>query len=83
MSNKEGSSASIPMRLLCGAAGVAVTVLIVGATVTFSPRQARATPAYAAQTHLPCGQCHTSAAGGPTNAFGKAFAANGHKVPAK
>ena len=84
MSSKEGSSASIPMRLLCGAAGVAATVLIVGAAGTLSPRQAQATPAYAAQTHLPCGQCHVNpAGGGPTNDYGKAFAANGHKVPAK
>ena len=33
---------------------------------------------------LACGRCHVSpAGGGPRTAFGNAFAANGHKVPAK
>jgi hypothetical protein len=41
-------------------------------------------PAYAKQTGLACGRCHVSpAGGGPNTAFGKAFAANGHKVPGK
>ncbi len=66
---------------LCMAAGVAAAVLIAGAGVTLTPRQAQALPAYAAQTGLPCGRCHVSAAGGgPRTAFGKAFAANGHKL---
>jgi len=84
MSYKNGSSALIPMSILCGAAGVATAILIAAAAVTLSPGQAQATPAYAAQTKLACGQCHVNAAGGgPTNAYGKAFAANGHKVPPK
>jgi hypothetical protein len=59
--------------------------LLFAATIfAVAPREAAATPAYASQTGLPCGKCHTNpAGGGPTNAFGKAFAANGHKVPAK
>jgi len=66
---------------LCMAAGAATAVLIAGAAVTLSPRQAEATPAYASQTGLPCGKCHVNpAGGGPNTAFGKAFAANGHKV---
>jgi hypothetical protein len=69
---------------LCMAAGLGAAILIAGAAVTLSPRQAEATPAYASQTGLPCGRCHVNpAGGGPQTAFGKAFAANGHKVPAK
>jgi hypothetical protein len=41
-------------------------------------------PAYAASTGKACGACHVNpAGGGPRNAFGDAFAANGHKLPAK
>jgi hypothetical protein len=82
MSSKEGSSALIStMTIFCGATGAAAALLIAGA-VTLSPRHAQATPAYAVQTKLPCGQCHVNPAGGlPTNNFGKAFAANGHKLP--
>ncbi len=80
MGNKTGSSALI-MTVLCGAAGIAATVLLAGAAVTLTPNQARALPAYAAQTGLPCGRCHVNpAGGGPNTAFGKAFAANGHKL---
>ncbi len=80
MGNKIGSSALI-MTLLCGAAGIAATVLLAGAAVTLAPNQAQALPAYAAQTGLPCGRCHVNpAGGGPNTAFGKAFAANGHKL---
>ncbi len=64
------------------AAAVASAVLIAGTAVTLSPRQAQALPAYASQTGLPCGKCHVNpAGGGPRNAFGKAFAAAGHKLP--
>jgi hypothetical protein len=81
MNNRDSSSTLIPMKILCGAAGVAAAVLIMGAAVTFSPRSAQALPAYAAQTGLPCGRCHINPAGGGANtAFGKAFGANGHKL---
>lgn len=81
MSKHEGSSGVISKALLFGAAG-AVAVLIAGAAITLSPRQAQALPAYAAQTGFPCGKCHENpAGGGPRNAYGQAFAANGHKVP--
>ena len=47
-------------------------------------RPADALPAYAQQTKLACGRCHVSAAGGGAlTGFGKAFVANGHKVPSK
>jgi len=81
MSSKEGSSALIPVTALYGVAGVAAAILIAGAVITGSPRQAQATPAYTAQTKLPCGKCHVNpAGGGPRNDFGNAFAANGHKL---
>lgn len=82
MSSQEGSSISIPMRVVLGAAGVAAAIVIASAVVTLSPRQAHALPAYTAQTKLPCGKCHVNpAGGGARNAFGDAFAANGHKLP--
>jgi cytochrome c553 len=83
MSNMKNSSTWMTaLTLLGGAAGVAV--LVAAAAVTVSPRQANATPAYAAETKLACGKCHVNpVGGGPNTAFGKAFAANGHKVPAK
>jgi mono/diheme cytochrome c family protein len=66
--------------------GAAVAALAVGgvlATVA-APKSAQALPAYAAATGKACGACHTNpAGGGPRNAFGEAFAANGHKLPAK
>ncbi len=81
MSSEEGSNVLIPMRAVFGAAGVAAAILIAGAVITVSPRQAQATPAYTAQTKLPCGKCHVNpAGGGPRNDFGNAFAANGHKL---
>ena len=69
-------------RMVCGLAGTAAVILAVGATV--APRPASALPAYAQQTGLACGRCHVNpSGGGPNTAFGKAFAANGHKLPAK
>lgn len=77
--------ATIPIAaILSGAVGVAAAVLVAGAAATLSPRQAQATPAYAVKTGLPCGRCHVNPAGGGANtAFGKAFAANGHKLSGK
>jgi mono/diheme cytochrome c family protein len=67
--------------------GLAVTsaaAFIIGLTVFAGPEPADALPAYATQTKLACGRCHVSAAGGGAlTGFGKAFAANGHKVPSK
>jgi hypothetical protein len=63
-------------------AGAGAIVLIVGLAAIAAPRSAGALPAYAQQTHFACGRCHVSpAGGGERNAFGKAFAANGHKLP--
>ncbi len=66
-----------------GLALIAGAVLF-GAVLGFVPQRASATPQYASQTGLSCGRCHVNpAGGGPRNAFGKAFAANGHKLPSK
>ncbi len=85
MNNKQVSITLITMKtFLCAAVGGAVAALVAGAAATLLPRQAQATPAYAAQTGLSCGRCRVnSAGGGPNTAFGKAFAANAHKLPAQ
>jgi mono/diheme cytochrome c family protein len=50
-------------------------------TAALSQRPASATPAYAAQTKLGCGSCHTNPSGGGTlSSRGKKFQANGHKL---
>jgi mono/diheme cytochrome c family protein len=65
--------------------GAAVAALAVGAVMLIAvPQSAVALPAYAAATGKACGACHQNpAGGGPRNAFGEAFAANGHKLPGK
>jgi mono/diheme cytochrome c family protein len=75
MSNKQGSSAFIPMTtILCGAVGAVAAVVIAAAAITLSPRQAQATAAFAAQTGQACGACHTNPAGGGSlTDKGKAF----------
>jgi hypothetical protein len=84
MCNQQGSGGSIFTTIGWVAVGVAPAVLIAAAAIAVSPRQAQATAAYAAETHLPCGKCHVNpAGGGPNTDFGKAFAANGHKLPKK
>jgi mono/diheme cytochrome c family protein len=64
--------------------GVAAAAVIGGALMIAVPKSAEALPAYAAATGKACGACHQNpAGGGPRNAFGEAFAANGHKLPGK
>lgn len=63
---------------------VAAAAIMGGAMMIAAPQSANALPAYAAQTGKACGACHQNpAGGGARNAFGEAFAANGHKLPAK
>lgn len=71
-----------PVRLVHGLV-CATGILILGnAGAILATRPANALPNYSAQTGLACGRCHVNpAGGGPRTAFGKAFAANGHKVP--
>jgi hypothetical protein len=78
------SSSLFRTAALCFAVGAGTAILVGGTIALVAPSPAQATPAYASQTGLPCGKCHANpAGGGPTNAFGKAFAANGHKLPSK
>ena len=56
-------------------AGIAFAVLMIAA-----PENAHALPQYAAKEGKPCGYCHVNpAGGGPRNAKGKQYQANGHK----
>jgi hypothetical protein len=60
-------------------AGMAAAAIV--ATITLAPQQAVAKPEFAAQTKLPCGQCHVSPGGsGPLKPFGQKFKANGFKL---
>ena len=82
MHTREGTPAVLPLAIFWGAGGLAAAVLIAAAAITVSPQQARATAAYAKETGQPCGKCHVNpAGGGPNTAFGKEFAAEGHKWP--
>jgi hypothetical protein len=69
------------LRILCAV----VTAIVVGGVLTITvPKSATALPAYSSSTGKACGACHQNpAGGGPRNAFGEAFAANGHKLPGK
>jgi len=56
--------------------------LMMGLVSILPMQKAQATPAYAAQTKLPCAKCHVNpAGGGPRTDFGNKFQANGHKLP--
>lgn len=62
--------------------GVAVVVAAAIAALQFAASSvAQAKPEYAAQTGLPCGQCHVNqAGGGKLKSFGEKFKANGYKL---
>ena len=76
-----GSSVFQRTTILAVATMAAAAFLVAATAVTVAPRSANAKPEFAAQTGLPCGKCHQNpAGGGPNNAFGKAFNANGFKV---
>jgi mono/diheme cytochrome c family protein len=80
---QEGQLRPVP-SIVWGLAGAFATALIVGMAAFSAPQRADALPAYAQKTGLACGRCHVSAAGGGAlTAFGKAFVANGHKLPSK
>lgn len=61
-----------------------LTVALAFASVTglMISRPAAATPAFAAATGQPCAACHVQPDGGAElTAYGKAFEANGNKLP--
>ena len=76
-----GTSNPVGTTGFCLAAGVA-TALFAGATFALvGTTPANAKPEFAAQTKLPCGQCHQNpAGGGKLKAFGEKFKANGNKL---
>jgi hypothetical protein len=79
MKNPEVSMTRIAIKtILAGSTVLAAFVLL--ASMIAVPRSASALPAYAAKEGKPCGYCHVNpAGGGPRNAKGKAYEANGHK----
>ncbi len=78
------SSTSKPLPSFVLALGGVIAVGVMAGGVWLAPQQASATPAYASQTGRTCGACHVSkSGGGALTAFGKSFAANGHKLPGK
>ncbi len=67
--------------LSASACALGATALLAAVMLVTAPRHASAKPEFAAQTGLPCGQCHTNpAGGGKLKAFGEKFKANGNKV---
>ena len=73
---------SIRSTGLCAAAGIATAILVSAAAAVVGTTPANAKPEFAAQTGLPCGQCHQNpAGGGKLKSFGEKFKANGNKVP--
>lgn len=81
MVRMELSTASLSRLALRLALGAGAVLLVSGTFALVAPRQAQATPAYAGQTHKPCGFCHQNpGGGGPLKAAGKKFKANGHKL---
>ena len=60
--------------------GALVAGIIAAAALVAAPQKAQALPAYAAKEGKACGYCHVNpAGGGPRNAKGKQYEANGHK----
>jgi hypothetical protein len=65
----------------CLAGGIGIIALF-SAAAALVATTANAKPEFAAQTKLPCGQCHTNPSGsGKLKAFGEKFKANGYKLP--
>jgi hypothetical protein len=63
---------------------MAMAIITAATTLIVLPQNAAATPVFAQQTGLPCGQCHENpAGGGKLKEFGQKFQANGNKLPGK
>ena len=62
---------------------VGVAMLASGAVGVVISKSAQATPAFTAQTKLPCTQCHSKPGGGANDLtdLGKKFHDNGNKMP--
>jgi hypothetical protein len=69
---------------LLGIAGASTVAMATWMAATMLIVLAAATPVFAQQTGLPCGQCHENpAGGGKLKEFGQKFHANGNKLPDK
>ena len=76
-----GTSNPIRIAALCTTAGIGAALLVGVTAALIASTPASAKPEFAAQTGLPCGQCHANpAGGGKLKAFGEKFKANGFKV---
>lgn len=81
MRQSTGGTNPIKATILVAGAGAAAAILVAAAALTVGSRPAQAKPEFAAQTGLPCGQCHKNpAGGGPLKPFGQRFKANGFKL---
>jgi hypothetical protein len=81
MRNADSSTKVIALRVtVITGIGALVAGIIAAAALVAVPQKAQALPQYAAKEGKPCGYCHVNpAGGGPRNARGNAYAANGHK----
>ena len=83
MRNSE-NSATVRSTVLAVAVGAMIAlggIMLTVAMLAVSPRQAAATPQFAQQTKLPCGQCHANpAGGGKLKGFGQKFKDKGNKL---
>lgn len=73
----------VSFKSLSARAGVtaAVAAMVIAMAQIATPTTAQAKPEFAAQTGLPCGQCHVNpAGGGKLKSFGEKFKANGYKL---
>lgn len=72
---------ALPSRKTSVALLSATAFLLACAVTVSTPKTAQAKPEFAAQTGLPCGQCHVNpAGGGQLKSFGEKFKANGFKI---
>ena len=70
---------NITLLGIAGASTVAMATWVAATMLFVLPRKAAATPVFAQQTGLPCGQCHENpAGGGKLKEFGQMFQANGN-----
>lgn len=70
-----------PKARLTGASGI-MAPLLIAMTSLLIPCSATATEKYAAETGVPCAKCHQYPTGDTRlTPFGKAFVANGFKLP--
>jgi hypothetical protein len=80
-SGRRSASNSIRSAAACTAAAIATALLVSITAGLVASTRASAKPEFAAQTGLPCGQCHANpAGGGKLKPFGEKFKENGFKV---